>query len=109
MNRKLRAALASAAALLAVSAAAGPASAAEMQPMSKHTGTTGCFNWSWADGWDSTTVYFHNTCKTTHVIEITWNHDLEYDASIPADYKSSHNGLGSMTHLYDRGACGSFC
>jgi hypothetical protein len=109
MNRKLRAALASTAALLAVSAAAGPASAAEMQPMDKHTGTSGCFNWSWADGWDSTTVYYHNTCTTTHVIEITWNHDVAYDASIPAGVKGHANGWGSMKYVWDRGACGSFC
>jgi hypothetical protein len=54
-------------------------------------------------------VYYHNTCTTTHVIEITWNHDVAYDASIPAGVKGHANGWGSMKYVWDRGACGSFC
>jgi hypothetical protein len=39
---------------------------------SKHTGTSGCFNWSWADGTSTTTIYYHNTCSTTKHLCVWW-------------------------------------
>ena len=47
-------------------ASAGTASA------STHRGTSGCFNWSWADGDVSATVYYHNTCSKTEELTIWW-------------------------------------
>lgn len=62
-----------AASLVAGSVAiAAPAQAATATPMSMHRGTSGCFNWSWADGVSTTTVYFHNTCNYTSTINIWW-------------------------------------
>lgn len=50
----------------AILASTGTASA------STHRGTSGCFNWSWADGTISATVYYHNTCNRTETINIWW-------------------------------------
>ncbi|WP_152627311.1 hypothetical protein [Streptacidiphilus melanogenes] len=43
-----------------------------VRPMSYHSGSSGCFNWSWADGITSTTVYYHNTCNYTATLDIWW-------------------------------------
>ncbi|MER6734702.1 hypothetical protein [Streptomyces puniciscabiei] len=105
MRKALRAAaLASAAALIAVGATAVPASAAEMQPMSKHTGKAGCFSWSWSDGWVTTTVYWRNTCDHAEYLYISWNHDSDYGPYVQlAGEKNSASGYGSVTDIADRG------
>jgi hypothetical protein len=51
---------------------ATPAQAATVAPMSTHRGTSGCFNWSWVDGNVTATVYYHNICKTTQRLKVTW-------------------------------------
>lgn len=104
MRNKLGVALAGAAALIAIGGTATPASAVEMQPMSKHTGTAGCFNWSWADGDVTTTVYFHNTCDRTEWIDITWTHGGgEYTAPYLAGTKDSFKDYGSVKSIRDAG------
>ncbi|MFE2065776.1 MULTISPECIES: hypothetical protein [unclassified Streptomyces] len=104
MSSRFRVALASATALIALGAAAAPASATEMQPMSKHTGTAGCFNWSWADGDVTTTVYFHNTCKRAEWIDIIWTHGGgEYEAPYGAGEKGSYKDYGAVKSITDMG------
>ncbi|MFI7405894.1 hypothetical protein ACIBW9_36425 [Streptomyces sp. NPDC049541] len=49
-----------------------PAQAATASPMSTHRGTSGCFNWSWADGTTTATIYYHNTCNTTRDLCVWW-------------------------------------
>lgn len=64
-----------AAAALAVGMSAAfalPAQAATAAPMSTHRGSSGCFNWSWADGTATTTIYYHNTCSTTKHLCVWW-------------------------------------
>ncbi|GLV84127.1 hypothetical protein Slala03_38160 [Streptomyces lavendulae subsp. lavendulae] len=53
-------------------AAMGLSSPAYAAAESMHRGTTGCFNWSWADGVSTTTVYYSNTCDRTASINIWW-------------------------------------
>ncbi|MEU3711878.1 hypothetical protein [Streptomyces catenulae] len=71
-NRSIIAALGTAAAAV-LAFGAGPASA-DSGPgptiQRTHRGSTGCFNWSWADGTVTTTVYWHNTCKTSHFLRV---------------------------------------
>lgn len=69
MNRVSKAVAAFAAVPVLALALAGTASAA---PASVHRGTSGCFNWSWADGNVTATVYYHNTCSDTEQIHIWW-------------------------------------
>lgn len=81
--------------LLAGMAVATPAQAAAD---SKHTGRSGCFNWSWADGISTTTVYFHNICDHKATINIWWKDgQVEYmkAANVAAD------GKGSLKHTGD--------
>lgn len=101
MRKTLRtAAMASAAALIAVGATAVPASAAEMQPMSKHTGSAGCVNWSWADGWTTTTVYYHSTCSQTWWVNVEFNHDTTKSDLVAPGGKGSLKGTGSFKDMY---------
>ncbi|MCU1679459.1 MAG: hypothetical protein JWQ81_198 [Amycolatopsis sp.] len=72
MNRVTKAVAALAVLPAIAFAVTGTASAAPAQPASKHTGTAGCFNWSWADGTSTTTVYYHNTCNHSEQIHIWW-------------------------------------
>ncbi|MBX7468197.1 MULTISPECIES: hypothetical protein [Streptomyces] len=65
--------------------------------MSTHRGSSGCFNWSWADGVSTTTVYFHNTCNYTSTINIWWRQggsDYMRASTVAADGKGSlwHDG-----------------
>lgn len=69
-----------AAAALAVGMSAAfalPAQAATAAPMSTHRGSSGCFNWSWADGTTTTTIYYHNTCSTTKHLCVWWKDGQE--------------------------------
>jgi hypothetical protein len=69
-----------AAAALAVGLSAAfalPAQAATAAPMSTHRGSSGCFNWSWADGTTTTTIYYHNTCSTTKHLCVWWKDGQE--------------------------------
>ncbi|MFF3155034.1 hypothetical protein [Streptomyces sp. NPDC057910] len=71
--------------------------------MSTHRGSSGCFNWSWADGVSTTTVYFHNTCNYTSTINIWWRQggsDYMRASTVAAD------GKGSLWHD-GRAACGT--
>lgn len=54
-----------------------PAQAATMSPMSTHRGSTTCFNWSWADGNTTATIYYHNTCSTTKHLCVWWKDGQE--------------------------------
>lgn len=38
-----------------------------------HRGVNGCFAYSWAPGWFTTTLYWHNRCSTRHRIEVVWD------------------------------------
>jgi hypothetical protein len=42
-------------------------------PASYHQGTTGCYNWSWSDGIESVTLYYHNTCSSTASLQFQTN------------------------------------
>lgn len=56
----------------AATAATVPAAPGTVHPMTKHTGHTTCFSWSWDDkGTASVTVYYHNRCKHSRGIRIT--------------------------------------
>jgi hypothetical protein len=70
-------------------------------PLSKHTGTAGCFNWSWADGTVSTTVYFHNTCSHSEVIAISWSGGHYVSGSIAAGEKAHAQGVGHVVAIDD--------
>ncbi|MFD4503057.1 hypothetical protein [Streptomyces sp. NPDC058457] len=54
-----------------------PAQAATVTPMSTHRGSVPCFNWSWADGTSTTTIYYHNTCDTTQHLCVWWKDGQE--------------------------------
>ncbi|MFJ9542012.1 hypothetical protein ACIRPX_32790 [Streptomyces sp. NPDC101225] len=45
--------------------------------MSMHRGSSGCFNWSWADGTATSTIYYHNTCSTTEHLCVWWKDGKE--------------------------------
>jgi hypothetical protein len=70
-------------------------------PMSKHTGTAGCFNWSWADGTVSTTVYFHNTCQHKETISISWSSGHFVVGDILAGEKAHAQGVGHVVAIDD--------
>lgn len=92
---------ATAAMVLVGSGAAMAASPSAVAPMSKHTGTSGCFNWSWADGTITTTVYFHNTCPHKEVIAISWSGGGYATATIQAGAKGHGSGLGHVVAIDD--------
>ena len=55
-----------------------------------HRGVAGCFAWSWGDGWNSRTVYWHNRCSTRHKIAIKyWNrrYTKTYSTTVAGDGK----------------------
>ncbi|MFD9005149.1 hypothetical protein ACFV0T_30080 [Streptomyces sp. NPDC059582] len=85
--------------LLAGLAVATPAQAAAD---SKHTGRSGCFNWSWADGVSTTTVYFHNICDKKATINIWWKDgrvDVMRAATVAADGKGHIKHAGSVKSI----------
>ncbi|MGW6985080.1 hypothetical protein ACWGE1_37440 [Streptomyces sp. NPDC054932] len=55
-----------------VLATAGLSSPAYAAADGMHRGKSGCFNWSWADGISTTTVYYSNTCDKTASMNIWW-------------------------------------
>jgi hypothetical protein len=87
----------------AVVAGAGAAVAAETrtaQPMSLHTGSTGCFSWSWSDGNVSTTVYYHNTCGRSAQIGIRWRFDSDIQwYTVGANQKGHASGNGAVMSI----------
>ncbi|MCS0601827.1 hypothetical protein NX794_11455 [Streptomyces sp. LP11] len=89
--------------LLAGMAVATPAQAATTSAAaSKHTGHSGCFNWSYADGISTTTVYFHNVCKTKATINIWWKDGQFEDmraATVAADGKGHLKHTGSVKSI----------
>lgn len=42
-------------------------------PASYHHGTTGCYKWSWANGIESVTLYYHNKCSSTAKLQFQTN------------------------------------
>jgi hypothetical protein len=92
---------------LAGVAMAAPAQAATAQPMSYHSGSAGCFNWSWSDGITSTTVYYHNTCGHTELIRIIWNENSTTQHSkvitVGAGAKGHDKEDGSVRSIEDWG------
>ncbi|GAA4086762.1 hypothetical protein GCM10022284_23940 [Streptomyces hundungensis] len=95
--RKLMKAAIAASLVVGSIAITAPAEAATASPMSTHRGSSGCFNWSWADGVSTTTVYFHNTCNYTSTINIWWRQggsDYMRASTVAADGKGSlwHDG-----------------
>jgi hypothetical protein len=89
--------------LVGTASAMAEPSASTVVPLSKHTGTAGCFNWSWADGTLSTTVYFHNTCPFADTISIKWSQGHSVSGSIASDGKGNAKGAGSVTSITDKG------
>lgn len=92
-------------ALLGISAL--PAAAApqpgEAQMYTMHRGKSGCFTWSYDDsGWNSSTVYYHNTCKTRHWIQIGFTRQIS-DAYFPvkAGEKGHRKGDGDVKYVWD--------
>jgi hypothetical protein len=79
--------------------AASPANV--VVPLAKHTGTSGCFNWSWADGTVSTTVYFHNTCPFAEEITISWSGGHFVAGKIAANGKGNAQGVGHVIAIDD--------
>ncbi len=78
----------------------------QVQPFSMHRGTVGCFNWSYDDsGWESTTVYYHNTCNHRELLTITW-------ARVPGTLTQwvypgrhgSYKGSGDIVQIRDDGS-----
>ncbi|WP_326695214.1 hypothetical protein [Streptomyces sp. NBC_01766] len=63
--------------------------------MGKHTGRSGCFNWSWGDGVSTTTVYCHNVCNHSAAIGIWW-HEGTVDSMRSATVESG--GKGRIGH-----------
>jgi hypothetical protein len=66
-----------------------PASAANLSAASTHTGTVGCFDFSWADGTVSYTIYCHNTCDVKSAVAGTTDalFDNKWCANVAADGK----------------------
>ncbi|GHD94298.1 hypothetical protein [Streptomyces naganishii] len=87
--------------LLAGVAVATPAQAATASSgLTK--GRSGCFNYSYGDGISTTTVYFHNICKTEATINIWWKDGkVEYmkAATVPADGKGHLKHTGSIKEI----------
>lgn len=69
----------------------------------KHTGRSGCFNWSWADGVSTTTVYYHNICDKKATINIWWKDGkVEYMKAdtVAADGKGHLKHTGDVKSIY---------
>ncbi|WP_377268263.1 hypothetical protein [Peterkaempfera sp. SMS 1(5)a] len=82
-------------------AVAVPAQAATAVPQSTHRGTAGCFNWSWADGTTTTTIYYHNTCGKSADLCVWWR-DGKFD-----DLHRITAGAGVHGHRKETGAISS--
>ncbi len=99
--RSMAKAAVTASVLLAGMAIATPAQAATASSgLTK--GTIGCFNYSYGDGISTTTVYFHNTCKTTATINIWWKDGkVEYmrAATVKAGGKGHLKHTGSIKEI----------
>ncbi|MEV6525788.1 hypothetical protein AB0M43_27955 [Longispora sp. NPDC051575] len=65
---------------------------------SYHSGTAGCFNWSWSDGIATTTVYYHNTCSTEKNLRIHWKNGSLDSYSCIAVSGESGKDRGSRKH-----------
>lgn len=90
MNLKQRFALVTAGSLAVLGmVAATPASAATLSADSVHRGSVGCFNFSWADGTATYTIYYHNTCTVKSAIAGTTDalFDNKWCANVAADGK----------------------
>jgi hypothetical protein len=88
MRNIAKAAIVSTVAAIAI-ATGGQAQAATIVPDSYHSGTAGCFSWSWSDGIISTTVYYHNTCGSTHVLGVYWGGSTATCYTVGANVKSN--------------------
>ncbi|MGE7439920.1 hypothetical protein [Kitasatospora sp. NPDC001175] len=101
-----RTAVALAAAAVTVGSIAVPASAATAgtaRLRAQHSGTSGCFNWSWADGWTTSTLYFHNTCRRKEWLHIEWSSGDGFLRGIDADAKGHAEADGSVLYVEDGG------
>ncbi|MFC5911283.1 hypothetical protein [Streptacidiphilus monticola] len=89
---------------MGTAAVVGPAPAATA---ATHHGVSGCFSWSWDDsGWATTTVYFHNRCRTRHQIEISWDGNAYADmrVNVAPDGKGSRwTTSDGVTAVHDNG------
>ncbi|MGW3122967.1 hypothetical protein ACWDBW_38630 [Streptomyces sp. NPDC001107] len=87
---------------VAATAFATPAQAATLTPLSTHRGTSGCFNWSWADGNTTATIYYHNTCKSTKQLVVTWETGLIKTAitfKVPGNHKGHDKEDGTIVKV----------
>lgn len=86
---------------LGIGVGAAPASA------SVHRGVAGCFAWSWGDGNTSVTVYWHNRCRTRHLLKIKYSlgwTDRNYTAKVSANGKGHHKfQTASVVSIKDGG------
>lgn len=69
MRRMSKIGVTGAALALATVGLSSPAQAASSEI---HRGKTGCFSWSWAEGWTTTTVYYRNTCSYEASMNVWW-------------------------------------
>ncbi|MET9291916.1 hypothetical protein [Streptomyces sp. NPDC003077] len=72
MRRISKAVVAASMAVATLGIAAPASQAATAGADDMHRGRSGCFNWSWADGVSTTTVYYHNTCNKKASLYIWW-------------------------------------
>jgi prepilin-type processing-associated H-X9-DG protein len=90
VNLKQRLSVIAAGSVAILGIAAGtPASAATASADSVHRGSVGCFNYSWADGSATYTIYYHNTCTVKSAIAGTTNavFNNKWCANVAADGK----------------------
>ncbi|MFD9130765.1 hypothetical protein [Kitasatospora sp. NPDC059571] len=102
MRRTAKTAAVAAIAAASILGTSGAAGAAEVSPRSYHSGTSGCFNWSWSDGNVSATVYYHNVCSSTQTIDIWWRTGSVRTLraiSVGADGHGSHKENGTVDSI----------
>ena len=73
---------------------------AVVQPMSYHSGTSGCFNWSWSDGNITTTVYYHNVCGSTETLDIWWKTGSTYTLHAVTAGAGVHGSIKESGSIY---------
>jgi hypothetical protein len=88
---------AAATAVLGVGVVMGGALPADAATASVHRGSDGCFNYSYGDGIETTTVYFHNTCGHSANLWINWHNGSLRFATCQAV------GGGAKGHIKRRG------
>ncbi|GAA3173932.1 MULTISPECIES: hypothetical protein [Streptomyces] len=110
MHHRSKIAALGAAAAAVIALGAGPADAASASVPSiqkMHRGTSHCFRYSWADGTVTTTVYWHNTCKSSHFLRIRFGGDGRCFQT-PGRSKRQATFFGPPASIKDTGTKGCF-